>query len=384
MIDYKQNYKAIEELVRKRFSLNKESQEKFSEMIMKGTTADEKTRENLDENFRIERNLTINQMEYLDVSWKMFKYYFGEYCVDEGITYSEFLLNSKVVKKNYSKLTKDVKRYYLNNDTIFASKAPYGIEGILIEINNLRLPRKKLKIVLTFNLSDMFMCSTGQDWTSCLNLESNYFGCYWQGLASLPFDTNRCMVYLAPQSQKEYNSAFGITNERMFRRTFGLLDKNNKINLLRWYPNDFDKSNYIPVLNDALEPFLFKKIGLDFEQKNDFDLPTMKITKLGRSISFYIYQDKTFIEEDGTIHFSSEKGNQYFMDDNIQFGPFISCEGGLKKLISLDREIHDFTGAKTINCSECNDRISEDDSYFSNDRVYCYECYVRLQEQNAI
>lgn len=383
MINYLQNYEAIDKLVKNYFSLSEESQEKFSEKIMLGTTANKETIDKLDNNFRIERNLSIKQLENLDVSWKMFKYHFGEYCVDEEITYSEFLLNSKVNQKNNSRLTKDVKRYYSKNDSLFSElNSSYDLEDILIRINNIRLPRKKLKIVLSFNLSDMFMCSTGQDWTSCLNLESEYFGCYWHGLASLPFDTNRCMIYLAPQKQQDYNDVFGITSERMFRRAFGLLDENDVINILKWYPHDDKKGFYIPFLNEILSPFSLKKIDSSFVQKNKIEIPDMITDKTGNKISFYIYQDKSFLEGDRAIHFSTEKGNQHFINNfESEFGPYITCHGGLKRLILSNKEVVDFTGLRVI-CERCENRIPDEEAMFYNDRAYCNNCYEEIMNED--
>jgi len=376
MIDYSLNYENIDSLVRNHFSLDEKSQEEFSVKIKKGTSVDEEIINRLDENFRIERNLSILDLEELDISWKLFKYYFGEYCFDKQITYSEFLLNSRVNQKNISKLTKDVRQYYSSGGTAYTLKNnEYDLEMQLTKINNLRLPRKKLKIVLSFNLSDMFMCSSGQDWTSCLNLESEYFGCYWLGLASLPFDRNRCMVYIAPQNPKEPMNVFDVQTERMFRRTFGLLDENDNINILKWYPIGFESDFYIPVLNRLFSSFAFQEISEDFVAKHEPKLPTLKRAKRGEKISFYIYQDKTYLNENHEIKFSFEKGNQSFNEFNVEnFGPFVTCQGGLKRIKSLGSEVVNYIG-KHITCCGCEERIHEEDVMYYDDCPYCSRCY---------
>lgn len=386
MIDYALNLSNINELVSNHFSLDEESQKKFSETILLGTAADEDITNKLDENFRIERNLSLSDLEGLDISWKLFKYHFGEYCFDTQITYSEFLLNNKVNQKNTSKLSKDVKRYYTENDTAyFLRNNDFDLQAQLETINNYRLPRKKLKMVLSFNLSDMFMCSSGQDWTSCLNLESDYFGCYWLGVASIPFDRNRCMVYLAPQNQKEEISVFDISVERMFKRTFGLLDNEGRINILKWYPTGFEGDYYLTALNRFFPFFSFQEINEEFIPKHELKLPSLKKTKKGEEISFYIYQDKTFISEDGDLKYTYDKGNQHFSSYNgSSFGPFIHCTGGLKRIKKLDSEVINFVG-RHVTCYRCEEIVHEDDILVYNDYPHCLCCYdeITYEEEEA-
>lgn len=376
MINYSSNYSNIIELVKNYFSLDNKSLEEFKEKMSVGTTADDEIREKLDNNFRIEKTLSLNEAESFDDSWKMFKYYFGEYCIEKKITYSEFLMNSRVNQKNVSKISKDILNYYNNEDTVLKeiklNNNAFYISDVLSEINNLRLPKKKLKFVISFNLSDMFMCSTGQEWTSCLNLDSRYFGCYWLGLASLPFDKNRCIMYLTSQNDKP-NKVFGIEVEKMYKRTFGLLDNSNRINILKWYPSNFLTEKYLKEINEIIPYFNFKKIGNDFTPKHSTNLPSLKRDSQGKKKNVYVYQDKTFIQ-DNTLIFNNEKNHQYFDDGHSSFGSFINCDGGLRKLMDSQEEVIDYIKEER-SCAGCEEYFPVSSMHEFDGRLYCESCF---------
>lgn len=373
LIDYKSNYNKIIELVRNHFSLTNSSMETFEKVFLKGAAVEDFSYK-LDENFRLERPLSIKDIESIDESWMMFKFYFGEYCVDTGITYQEYLLGNRTNQKNISKLSKDLKKFYTSKNTVFMQRVGmygYGLDDLIQEINNVRLPRKKLKAVLTFNLSDMFMCSTGQDWTSCLNLESEYSGVYSYGLASLPFDKNRGMVYISSRNDNQTES-FGITSEKMYKRSFFLVDEADRFNILKWYPA-VDNFNTTSKLMNDIFPFEFKDIDSLFIPKHSLELPEM--TSDGNTYSFYIYQDKTEIDKiSKRIIYSGGKGNQYFLNEENNFGQFINCKGGLRRIISEGKEIKDFAKG-SFTCESCRHNFSEDERNIVEGRSLCYSCF---------
>lgn len=373
MIDYSQNYENIIRLAEDYFSLEEETLKRFKENVKIGSVADPEILERLNSSFRVEKNLSIDEIEALDESWQFFKFHFGEYCVDTGITYSEYLFGNRTNQKNVSKISKDLKRYYKTENTVFSKRNRVDdVDWILSNINNFRLPRKKLKLVVSFNISDMFMSSSGQEWTSCLNLNSDYFGSYWYGLSSLPFDKNRGMIYLTYQKENSTQS-FGITSEKMYKRSFFLLDERNHFNILRWYPNEFETNKYLDALN-SIFPFRFKQINHSFVSKHPVDLPKVK-AKGGREIEFYIYQDKTEINYiDKKMYFTGGKCNQYFTNGDSHFGQFINCEGGLSKMVSEELDVYHFI-SKTFRCERCEEIFSENDRYEIEGQVICRHCY---------
>lgn len=378
MINYLNNYEKIDDLVKKHFSLEKSSQKTFSENIFKGTTADDFIQSKLDSNFRIEKNLSLSNLEKIDTSWSYFKMYFGEYCIHRNLKYHEYYYNT-LHRTRMLKVSKDVLDFYLNTKNAFIEV--FGESDLrynLNKIQEMKLPKKKLKIVLSFNLSDMFMCSSGQDWSSCLNLESQYFGCYWLGLASLPFDKNRCMIYIAPQKEDNRN-VFGIETERMYRRTFALLDHQDRINVLKWYPNHFNLNTYLEEINEMFDEFRFKQIEQGFVPKYETTLPKLKVEN--KNIEFYIYQDNTFLNDSKVLYFTFDKGNQSFHNGFSRFGPFISCEGGLSYLKESREQVSNYVNKQTYYCDRCDCEVSEESSVLFSSSRYCRDCYNEIAEE---
>jgi hypothetical protein len=381
MINYSRNYKNIDKLVKKYFSLDDESQKIFSKNIYNGTVADSSILSKLDNNFRIEKNLTISNLEKIDVSWAYFKMYFGEYCMYRNLKYHEYYYNL-IYREKTIRVTKDVLEFYSKNSTAYVNFYGEGeVSYNLKRIQEMKLPKKKLKIVLTFNTSDMFMCSSGQDWTSCLNLESQYFGCYWLGLASLPFDKNRCMIYIAPQ-KNDNKEVFEVEVEKMYKRTFALIDSHDKINILKWYPNDFRLDFYIEELNNIFKEFDFKEIDSNFVSKHTIEFPKLNVKE--KKVEFYIYQDKTKINEheEKRLYFYYDKGNQSFHNSISKYGPFVNCEGGLLTLEENGDKICDYLNKEKVYCERCENYISVEDSFVYNSNVFCESCYEEIQEQN--
>jgi len=380
LINYSENYEKIIDLTTKYFSLDEDSKDIFIQRMREGSVVDDSIKKHFNKDFRIEKNLTVKELEVFDESWQIFKYSFGEYCVDTGITYSEFLIGNRTNQKNVSKITKDLKKYYSKrNNTIYRSVNHLeSIDHTLNSINNYRLPRKKLKLVITFNLSDMFMCSSGQEWTSCLNLKSEYFGAYWLGLASLPFDKNRGMIYLTYQKENS-TECYGITSEKMFKRTFFLIDNNDVFNILKWYPNEFQTNRHIDSLNAIFHNFSFREIDESFNAKHLIeDFP--KITKDGKTTEFYIYQDKTEINKsEGRIYFTGGKGNQYFVNEVNNFGQFLSCEGGIYRMNNESTRVYDYIQS-SFTCCRCGGIYNENELRVSNGDNYCRQCY----EENIV
>ena len=393
---YLRNQAIISSLVENYFSLKQDSLEKFKENLFKGTVVNNQITQQLDENYRIEKDLSISDLESIDVSWKMFKFKFGEFCADTGITYNDYFYNKGPFLK--SKISKELNDYYENNNTFFYEYyRPYFLRDLLHdflnEINDYRLPKKKLKIVLTFNLSDMFMCSSGQSWSSCLNLESDYSGCYWAGLASLPFDENRGMIYIGAKGNNTITSSFGIQSDKMFFRTFVLLDQRLNLNLLKWYPSDFKSNDIIKLLNQKFDAFNIKEIDESFVSYKPVNiLPILNTDKEKREL--YIYQDRTSVNEtDRYIKFDGEKIHQTFLNNQSFAGPFINCEGGLKYLSEEDRELISYVDIRECSCYRCGDsgstrRFREVEgrtmcrTCFENYAMYCDECGEYVLDSN--
>jgi len=368
MINYKRNYKLINDLVEDKFFLSKSSLEIFKKRMEIGTYCDEQFLPLIDENFRIEIDLNLNDLEEFDDSWKIFKNNFGEFCVDEKITYENFFFGSIVYGKNKIKLFKKLRNYYEDNETYY-NKVNSSIS--FDDINDTKLPVTEMKLVISFNLSDMFMCSSGQEWTSCLNLNSEFTGCYWIDLPSLAFDKNRCMIYLASQ-EEEKSSVFEIEVEKMYRRTFAIMDNEDIFNILKWYPSEFFTSGILKVLNNKVKVLNFKNIDKTYKQKFPLDLPSFE-----DGTKFYLFQDKTYLVTQDKISFGV-KGHYYVKNGEIKDGNYFNYEGGLKKLIENNEKIIASNIITTCDeiCYYCGSGIrSTADLYIMSENNTCERCF---------
>jgi len=113
---------------------------------------------------------------------------------------------------------------------------------------------------------------------------------YYSAITDRPYiiDKNRALLYLTDKKEKKY---LGLTADRIITRTWLLLDKQNKLNLIRNYPNDmFAKKNISKIFNE----FKFSMIENNFESKYDLDLLFSK-----KNMSVYIFQDFTTFSKEG-------------------------------------------------------------------------------------
>jgi hypothetical protein len=69
------------------------------------------------------------------------------------------------------------------------------------------------------------MCSTAEEWSSCLGLQNTCPACYWTGLPGIIGDKNRAMVYVTDGTKKNYR---GIIVDKMITRSWIITMRNDK------------------------------------------------------------------------------------------------------------------------------------------------------------
>lgn len=138
------------------------------------------------------------------------------------------------------------------------------LKNIFEEIGKYKIPNKKLYLVLSLNFMDWFLCSTGEGWSSCLSLESDYEGGYWHGLPGLIGDKNRALLYITDGKQKEYN---GIKIDRFICRSW-VLTVRKKIEDKK-YENLFLSMHSYPV-EFNIEKMAENFFGMSFIEKRDY------------------------------------------------------------------------------------------------------------------
>lgn len=135
-----------------------------------------------------------------------------------------------------------------------------------------KAPRKdNLQMVLSLNPIDWFLCSTGENWSSCLNLETETEG-YWTGLPFLIGDKSRALVYITDGSKKEY---MGMKVDKMISRSWVLLFRHKKTketfwNFVKEYPNTYG-------LKNIFEGFIGKETYTKNQIEEDLEIPPKKL-----------------------------------------------------------------------------------------------------------
>lgn len=189
--------------------------------------------------------------ESSDSSYRMFKNYFCRlinYLKEHyncNIGYKEFIENKVIFKKNTTKIKKvfevicaeehDLYIDSTDNDYTKNDCADW-IVRCFEKIGASKKSAKKLQFVISFNPMDWLLSSTGEDWSSCFNINNHSGGYqYCLGLPFLAGDKNRMLLYISDGSTKE---CVGIEAHHYQTRTWCLLDRSGSFNIVKWYPND--------------------------------------------------------------------------------------------------------------------------------------------------
>jgi len=331
----------------------------------------------------------------VDDGWTTFKLIFKQFYNNHDISYSDYAKNKFMIGKNEVKLFKYMKKWYTDREKTvideFLHKAYYTLSGVnFIDRENFdvifkraseyigtqKLPDKSMKIVVSFNFADWFMVSTGETWSSCLNVQSDYEACYWTGLPGLITDPNRSLIYLTDGKSKSYRK---ITVDRFISRTWGLLNHNNVLFPVRHYPSKI-------INNETLAkvfPHEVYQYSIEESRNNGFckgKHPYKDIITNQKGDGIYIYQDGTCFDAEGPeIHIvSGHSGYHRLTPCN---GKWIEEEDtlydftdGLDGLISRGCDIASVPD-HSCHCYNCGDAQNEDDMFWADDRMYCESCF---------
>jgi len=144
-----------------------------------------------------------------------------------------------VAKKNISKILKVdsfLLNFYRNNffeleDYEFKDNINL-VEKILEAINTRKSSSKSKYLVISKNPVDFLLCATGENWSSCLNLNSSYSGITWAHLPGWFGDKSRVIVYITDNETKEYK---GIETKKFIARSWAIYD-GDAFHIIRWFP----------------------------------------------------------------------------------------------------------------------------------------------------
>jgi len=389
------NFSIIKNIVSEHWGYDDDSIERFKKRIDVLDT-DENYLELLEDSVdrRIRWKIKDDYLEVFDRGWANFRKNFSIFVDYYDLKYINFRNNKVVINKNSIKLRKAILNYYSTLDTYNGARfADLSIESLfknekdkekgnndykklekkvdmLLEaIGTKSIPKKGLELVLSLNFADWFLASTSESWESCLNLESNYEGAYWSGLPGTIIDKNRAMIYITDGKTKSYK---GIVVDKIISRTWVLLSNENVLNVVNWYPSKF-----------ISEDFLYKITDIKFEDVEDSEFISKYSIKkdmlyFKNEKSSFIYQDNAVLNNKGYFIGSKASESNYWTkwNDYLESEEVFSYEEGLNYLISNGYNLNNYEYEdESYYCESCNERMSEDESYFFEGSYYCESCY---------
>jgi hypothetical protein len=377
------NLEIIEELVTNHFCLEEESLKVFKKRIYEPVTDNfykEIFKNSPD--LRIRYKIPEEFLEKFDKGWTLFRKFFTSFCLETNIQYSNFRSNKFTLKGRTLKLKKVILDYYLSHEASasritgidnFNSKNTYDIECLEQEIINAlnkvgvyKLPSSGIEIVFSLNFADWFLSASGEKWSSCINLESNFSGSYWSGLPGLVGDPNRAMLYVTDGSKKIYH---GMKTDAFNSRSWIILNKYNDLNLIRFFPSEILEQEVIR--NTTKLPFVKQE---KFCSKHPIDFLYFKNKK-----SCFIYIDYSkFSNYNGRYYIegTASAGHYSYIDKNrgnlfIDGSSIFVYKYGLTHLIDEKINIEKVSGQY---CSTCTYYI-ESISHTFDGRIMCDKCY---------
>jgi len=396
------DYTSVKQIIKERFSLGTDGYNSFERLLEKETKEYSFLGENNRSIYKIDKEL----YPHIDDGFKLLSQLRGFICAYD-VTFENYADNKITIKGNNVKIFKVATDYYSNNikegfvhhsiseteatfrmcekiascDSLNFTELYYLLKKIyktseyreikdfcestnkkgFEEITSYILQKifekigcykinftKELYFVISKNFNDFFLCSNGEGWTSCLNPESS--SGFWSSLPFLTADSNRSLCFISDLTEKEY---LGVKSLKMFKRGWGELDRNGKINTGIFYPAK-------EYLNDTF----FKKLGIGDKIQS---INSSFVSKYPLDVFYNKYNVFDFLYQDDTS-FSDNDEEPYLRRNNKNHTIIVkykgkrdyhmcSFKGGLKKLIEEDSEISKFPGLHF--CDECYGIVDE-------------------------
>jgi hypothetical protein len=388
------NRETIFNLVANHFCLENESLEKFLNTLY-NPYIDPVYKKILGEgSLKKEVELLDSDLEKFDASWKMFSQEFRTFIKQTEMSYPDYRNNSVLIGKNKTKLLKAIVNFYQENDKLFSvdfskqiyysrgTKATYTKDEIKEVIKNRfqyvtenKIPKGKLKAVLSLDYADWFLCSTGNSWGSCLNMEGP--NTFWIGLPGIIADKNRAMLYITTGEKK---TCYGVTVDKTVYRSWLLLDEDDNIFLNRWYPDEF--------IGTQILTSIFKHKFLLLFSDNDFvSKYPMDFIYFNSGRSAYIYKDNCYFDDDFYLNNKENEDAIYgFSTHDKRVGKITSSESWLSRSIphlsilkKANCNIVNFQ-EHLVHCRSCGDFFTKEEVEYGKDDYgrnspYCKKCY---------
>ena len=402
-IKYQENKEKITNIVKKHFGYADETKDLFEKIYNdKINYIGEDYQKFLNgietSDFKVRRVVPEEIMEKLDSGFVLFKLYFSSFVKYYNVTYNNFRDWKIEINKNMFKLQKALTNYYSDskNKIHFASDVQcirsveeyksytYSetdisrkLREIQERVSERKLPSSNLEVVITWDFADWFLCSSGESWTSCLNLDSGYDACFWHGLPALTGDPNRCMVYMTNGQKKKWN---GIEADKVIARAWGILGEDGIIYLNKSYPTKNFSAEDVHLIFPEFE---FGSIE-DLTNQGRTKFTKYHITPfwMPNNYSDFIYSDLSIPRKDKRIEIGSGGGHYVFFKDIRETSGVTSehhfhFNTGLSSLIERDIDIISAGGHRSLKkCMVCGKITSS--MKRTEEGFICDSCYSKL------
>ena len=356
----------------------------------------------LDENGRKYMEIDPSEFQDQDTSWQIFQRFFTTFVIYYDVNYKDYLNNKVTVNKNSLKMLKAISRFYneteeKKNDLLISCPQIYwdmtdnnipfekGLSNCITDLFEKRKTKKMTSLVLSFNLSDWFLCSTGESWQSCLSLDKpESTEMYWACIPSLFSDKNRGLLYVTNHDQIEF---FGLKKDKMLNRSWVMLSNKDDLYIVRNYPNTAYKNLNLSNLLD----FKNKIIHMDIERDRDNDsyIGKHNIKPLYTSFSknkyvLFPYLDNHRFKsgEKKLIPTAASSGNSNLQRTKDGYWITLNNGVGWTRYGNFFNLIKNNVSIRTYyyryKCSKCFDGIPSQRKKDIKNQAYCSTCYSLL------
>lgn len=393
----KRNLETTLKMIKNHFSLNEDSFKEL-EKRAKNPFIPDFIKNKLDNNLRYKISLTPSEMEYIDKGWSVFNDIFHYFVSKDNITYKDFIENAVRINGQKRKLIKHIVK---KSEKLFEESSTEDLSLIfelpsfmlkekerflsfiqerINEIITFKLPLEQ-NAILSYNFSDWLFCSTAEDWSSCLNLNSSTPSGLWSSLPGFIFNKNVAFFYINSGKRKRFDyiersgnseKIFSVELDRFRNRSFLLLNEDDTFDIVKWYPSKFPISQKIKD-----EMFISNN---NKKLKYDFYLTEAPKTKKGYTI--YPFQDSTRFDKNYKLVKDGLIGKHQFLkknDDKIYFGDFTHTPQFVQ-IMSLPDELSNFrTEPENLkSCKSCGYTSFRNDYSYRNG--FCFKCLREMEK----
>ena len=244
------------------------------------------------------------------------------------------------------------------------------------------------KSFLSFNFFDWFLASTGENWSSCIDLTSNT--CFSLGLIGLMSCPDWGMLMITKEKEK---NVLGLKVPHILTRTWAIYSANRSFRLVNWYPHEIrgqisdgyvydeggikitsSRSEEVSRSFSWYEPFYMRNGMVPFIYADNYSVVT---SKSGNSIRFSLDGDRA-----GIPNICRDSNGEFRRSSGYSFGGLAETLSNRFNIFAcIEREIDALDNYENDTddwhyCSCCEDSFDDDYLiYVDGYGYYCDSCF---------